>query len=1000
VRPVQISIRGLRSYRKECTISFENRSLVAIVGDTGAGKSSILEAITYALYNTCTWRGDSKSLIADGMHTMLVVFDFDGAGHRWRITRSTSRTASPRPVHKLECLSDGSFVTLDREPQVNAKIENIVGLDRRTFLIAVLLPQGNFQTLLTEEAPGERAKILKGIFRVTELEEAKVIADGLRHRAEPALAFLGGHRKAMPVDPASDAKRLRGQLKVAEARHKALVTAKKIVDEARQREKDATREAAQFLDPVAKLRAQPLKITATMAAIAPVAEELETRIKEAKVLTEVLDREESQASAAHEKAKKDGKGAESLTHAVATINSARRDLLRLERANAVFGRRREGLAVALDAAVKARKHLADLVTAAERAHKECEKATVDVETQTKLLREVMDRMREFRQVAKEAETVAVKVQRAEASAEKTMRASEKWSLELKAASESCNKARQAFDQASREHAAAHLAAGLKPGDRCPVCSTILPKSFAPTTHAGLESWKAQLGAAEKRLSAAQESAAQASAAYKAAVAELTQVKDQLPEITKTVRAALAALRKLLPGADLAQKDAALIAPLEIKRKALEVTVKERANAETEAAVKVGREQSRLDTADGELATRGASLKADAAENAEGFRIVRAELARLPVFARPAPQATAEQLATTSELLDSLLTQARKDESTLEAIRARQQKARSDLLVLQGRYEKEVADPKRRCQSTVIGMLGQLNSARALADDIPFQGPDEAATIAEFRIYSSQFELAVKKVGTALETKAQTVSKAAAETLAESAGALAKLDLTGEAQLVEALEKASREIGSLTDQTVKAEAAIAVVAQLDEAIREGTELTDSMIELARMLGDGGFVRHVIELRQHNLLAVASTILQDMTARRYGFAADFQVLDIVTGQPRSPRTLSGGETFMASLALALALVEIAGRAGGQLDALFLDEGFGSLDANALDAALGTLEARANEGRMVALVSHIKAVAERIPDVLEVRRKPTGSEAIWRGNLERDQLVAEDLEAGLLV
>ena len=173
MRPIQISIRGLRSYRKDCTINFEKRSLVAIVGDTGSGKSSILEAITYALYNTCTWRADSKALIADGMHTMLVVLDFDGAGHRWRITRSTSRTASPRPVHKLECLSDGSFIALDRETQVNAKIENIVGLDRRTFLIAVLLPQGNFQSLLTEEAPGERAKILKGIFRVTELEEAK-----------------------------------------------------------------------------------------------------------------------------------------------------------------------------------------------------------------------------------------------------------------------------------------------------------------------------------------------------------------------------------------------------------------------------------------------------------------------------------------------------------------------------------------------------------------------------------------------------------------------------------------------------------------------------------------------------------------------------------------------------------------------------------------------------------------------------------------------------------
>jgi DNA repair protein SbcC/Rad50 len=1000
VRPIQISIRGLRSYRKECTINFENRSLVAIVGDTGAGKSSILEAITYALYNTCTWRGDSKALIADGTHTMLVVLDFEGAGHRWRITRSTSRTASPRAVHKLECLSDGSFVALDRESQVNAKIENIVGLDRRTFLIAVLLPQGNFQTLLTEEAPGERAKILKGIFRVTELEEAKTIADGLRHRAEPALAFLSGHRKALPRDPVADAKQLGSELKLAEARHKGLLAAKKVVDEAHQREKDAKREAAQFLDPVTKLRAQPLKIAATMAALAPVAEELECKIKEAQASLKVLDRDESQASAAHEKAVKGGKGVEALTHAAATLSAVTRDLARIERANVEFGRRREELAAQLEKASKARKGLAELVAGAQRAGKERDTAILEVEIQGKLNRQAQDLLRESRQAVKESRAVATKIQNAEATADKCRQASEKEASALKTANESANKARQALDHASLEHAAAYAAAGLKPGDKCPVCSTILPKGFAPAKHAGLESWKAQLGVAEGKLAVAREAAARASAAHVSALAELTQVKAQLPDTTRSERTAVSALHRILPGADLAQPDATLIAPLGVKLKALEATAKETARAETEAAVKLAREQSRLDAADGALATNGETLKADEGENAEGLRIARDELTRLPAFARPVPNASAEQLAPTSTVLDAHLAQARKDESALQALRASQQRARSNLVILETRYEKQVADPKRRAYTTMIAILGQLNSARALIEQKPFTGPDEAATIAAAGTYAERFESAIQKVSTALESKAESVRKAADEKLADSARALKKLELTTEAELVEAVNRASREIGSLADQTAKAEAAIAVVAQLDEVIMEGTELTESMVELARMLGDGGFVRHVIELRQKNLLAVASTILQDMTARRYGFAADFQVLDIVTGQPRSPRTLSGGETFMASLALALALVEIAGRAGGRLDALFLDEGFGSLDANALDAALGTLEARASDGRLVALVSHIKAVAERIPDVLEVRRKPTGSEAIWRGRLERDQMVAEDLEAGLLV
>jgi exonuclease SbcC len=425
-----------------------------------------------------------------------------------------------------------------------------------------------------------------------------------------------------------------------------------------------------------------------------------------------------------------------------------------------------------------------------------------------------------------------------------------------------------------------------------------------------------------------------------------------------------------------------------------------AKAETQAAVNLGREQSRLDAADSALTSSGATLKAEEAENAKVLRIAREQLARLPAFARPEPQAGAEQLAPISKVLDALVAQARKDESALQAIRTSQQKAGSNLLLLQDRYEKEIVGPKRRAVTKMIELLGQLNSARELIEERLFPGPDERASVAAIGIYATRFEAAVQEVATALETKAETVRKAAQMRVAQSIRALEKLALASEAQLLEVLDKTSREIGSLTDQIARAEAAIAIVTELDQTIKEGTELTESMIELARMLGDGGFVRHVIELRQKNLLAVASTILQDMTARRYGFAADFQVLDIVTGQPRSPRTLSGGETFMASLALALALVEIAGRAGGRLEALFLDEGFGSLDANALDAALGTLEARASDGRLVALVSHIKAVAERIPDVLEVRRKPTGSEAIWRGTLERDQLVAEDLEAGLLV
>src|SRR5258708_36302639 len=101
---------------------------------------------------------------------------------------------------------------------------------------------------------------------------------------------------------------------------------------------DAKREAERLLEPVTNLLAQPLKIAATMAALAPVAEELEAKMKEAQASLQILDRDESQASAAHEKASKSGRGVEALAHAVATLSAVSRDLARIERAKAEFGR--------------------------------------------------------------------------------------------------------------------------------------------------------------------------------------------------------------------------------------------------------------------------------------------------------------------------------------------------------------------------------------------------------------------------------------------------------------------------------------------------------------------------------------------------------------------------------------------------------------------------------------------------------------------------------------
>ena len=143
MRPLRLRVKGLRSFRAEREVDLADLGLVAIVGDTGAGKSSLLEAITYSLYNATTWdqRG-VKQLISDGATTMSVELEFAVDGRVYRIARSTSRGAYPPPAHELECLTDPTVPALDAEDAINAEVVRLVGLDWGGFTSPVHLPKG------------------------------------------------------------------------------------------------------------------------------------------------------------------------------------------------------------------------------------------------------------------------------------------------------------------------------------------------------------------------------------------------------------------------------------------------------------------------------------------------------------------------------------------------------------------------------------------------------------------------------------------------------------------------------------------------------------------------------------------------------------------------------------------------------------------------------------------------------------------------------------------
>ena len=133
----------------------------------------------------------------------------------------------------------------------------------------------------------------------------------------------------------------------------------------------------------------------------------------------------------------------------------------------------------------------------------------------------------------------------------------------------------------------------------------------------------------------------------------------------------------------------------------------------------------------------------------------------------------------------------------------------------------------------------------------------------------------------------------------------------------------------------------------------------------------------------LAAAGSDRLSDLTAGRYRLryrGDEFFVVDLWNGEEeRSVRTLSGGETFLASLALALALAEqvrslsVTDRAG--LDSLFLDEGFGTLDPDSLRTVIDAIEQLAGDGRLVGVITHVGDLAQQFPRI-EVSKSPRGS------------------------
>ena len=119
-------------------------------------------------------------------------------------------------------------------------------------------------------------------------------------------------------------------------------------------------------------------------------------------------------------------------------------------------------------------------------------------------------------------------------------------------------------------------------------------------------------------------------------------------------------------------------------------------------------------------------------------------------------------------------------------------------------------------------------------------------------------------------------------------------------------------------------------------------------------------------------------QEKEKGRRASGLDLEVLDIYTGKYRGTSTLSGGESFLTSLALALAVADVISAVSGgvEVNTMFIDEGFGSLDAQSLEIAVESLLSLREGGRLIGIISHVQSLIDYIPARIEVAASPKGS------------------------
>ncbi|MBJ7470296.1 MAG: SMC family ATPase [Solirubrobacteraceae bacterium] len=1067
----RLTLEGIGPYAGRQDLDFDEltaQGLFLLTGPTGAGKTTVLDAIVFALYGTVPGArgGDGKrdrrarerivSDLRDVNTKPEVELEFTVAERRFLVRRSPDHTrpkargeglTMAKASASLEEYVDGMWVPRSTDFfEISVELQDLLGMSADQFSQVVLLPQGEFAGFLRASVT-DRRKVLERLFQVDRYQS---VEEWLRDRAEAAKATLAdatdrldgivdrlagaigvgpedgapGHgatteaveiwvtaQRTAATDGAALAVKAAEQagnaFADADAAHGRLVAVAELQTALASRETALAAHSARM--PKAREWLQGVagaEIAGDEERWAPAARDararagsLQNRVADEQrlpSLSSAADRYEAAAAQAEADATAadtaQAEAARALEPAREAVSLAARD----EEARRALARERVTLAGRLAAAVRrdalsaAHGAMQQAVTDARTARERADAGLAGHPAESELddrLAALQAEQRVAAQRRSSAENEQAHLERDGAAVADDERARVQLLDEHRSLTAARDHAKTAHQDARDAHLsarearldamAAELAAELDDDAPCPVCGAL--DHPAPAQPAGTSDLRAAEADAARRAVSAESALATAEHALALCAGRLEALDpDQLAKRRaelhqRTVALASTAEELRTLAAAHSERERTLHAAVHARRAA--ATLAERARADerhAEHAAAVAREEIAAVTA-----TAAGATAHDARQE---LSELDAELARLQAkiagAAAAREQVVALEAAVERHRRASSAARTTAAEQRQRAIGLREEAARlgSELAALRGPHASvaQAADAAVEYARTVeaaAALLAEYRSATKARDDA--RAALEARAAADPPTDGEPADITERIAQRArLRAEAADAASAASSALAEAR------------RRTQALDAAEVALRDLTERLGPAAIEAERVIRLDATVR-GSGDNVRKISLAT---------YVLAARLEQVADAATAHLLRMSSGRYELVhhddrygggqagLGLRVRDGWTGEERDTATLSGGEAFYASLALALGLAEVVtSEAGGRpLDTLLVDEGFGSLDPDTLEDVLDELDELRAGGRAIGLVSHVETLSERIPAQLRVTPSRSGSTA----------------------